>query len=167
QRGALVDPARYLLTGDAERAQEPVERGARRQRLPVRVVATKVGIELPVGEPVHDAMTPVQRQPGLPDPGDAGDDADRQWPLTRAVARCPRYRGEVVERIEFRAAPDEPPDVGRELPWRRLPQVRSCRPRHQIAWPGGRCARAPGRLVTQQGLVDGAQLRPGLDAQRL
>ncbi len=46
QRGSLIERAGYLLTGDAKCAQESVQRSARRQRLLVRVVTAKVGIEL-------------------------------------------------------------------------------------------------------------------------
>ena len=67
QCSAVVEPAWYLVAGHTKRAQEPVEHGGRGQRLLVRVVAAKVGVELAVGEPVPRPVTPVQGQTRLPD----------------------------------------------------------------------------------------------------
>ena len=180
QRSSFVECAWYLLTGDAKRAQELLKRSARRQWLLVRVVATKIGIELTAGKPVHRTMAPVQGQPCLPNPGYPGDDPDPKRPVTGAVGAGSGHRGELVECLELRAAPDEAPDIGRQLgrhrqyripPGRRrrakLNAARMVLLRGWIARLTGQRALAPGWLVPQQGLVNGTQLRPGLDAQRL
>src|SRR5262249_18717492 len=161
-----VEPARYLVTGDAERAQEPVKRGARRQRLLVRVVAAKVGIELTVGEPVPHPMAPVQGQPRLPDPGDTGDDPDRKRPCARAGA--PGHADAAGGPVALGRPPEAPPASGWQWGGPRRPgrgALRPAPPRGSIVPPTGRRARAPGRLVPergrlvpQQGLVHGAQL---------
>jgi hypothetical protein len=101
--GPLGEVVGDVLPGGAERPQEGGQHVGRLQRL-VGVVAAEVGVQLPVGELVGDAVCPVHRERRLADPagtGDRGDHDGRGMPVGRGEQRiqCGKLRrpsGEAV-----------------------------------------------------------------------
>ncbi len=106
ERDLCLQEPRHAVGRDAECGQEPVQRLLRRQRS-AGVEPSQVDVELPVGEPRGDAMSPSHSQCRLAHTGRAAhrDDGDR--------VPCRRDRG--VDRGELGLATGEARHQGRQL----------------------------------------------------
>jgi hypothetical protein len=74
QGGLRVQIARHTHRRRLQRFEEVPDGLAGLERLPDGIESAQVDVQLAVGEAVGDAVRPVDRERGLPDPGGAGDD---------------------------------------------------------------------------------------------
>jgi hypothetical protein len=73
KRGLRVEPGRDPLGGHAQRVEKLPDRLDRLHHGTARIEPAQVDVQLAVGESRGRAMSPVQSQGGLSDPGHAGD----------------------------------------------------------------------------------------------
>ena len=95
QRGPIIQAGRDLWPGNAERAQQVVERVGRLAGRHARGVAVQIDEQLPVRVAVGDLVRQVDGEGGLADPGHPVDRADhhRRRVMNLGPARPPRGYG--------------------------------------------------------------------------
>jgi hypothetical protein len=155
QQGAAgVDVGRHLVAGNAEAAQQDLERLRWTHRV-ARTESAQVQIELTVGEAVRDPMCPVHGEGRLADAAGTVQHRDHDRPLRQVAGGVvrPHQRVQCGEHV---VAAGEALDVGRQLA------------RDQTL--GGRSRRRfvvhrPGWCAPQQIGVDALQLGSRIDSE--
>lgn len=106
---------------DAQRVEESAHRHGRVHRVAVRAEAPQVDEELPIGELIGVAVSPVQREPRLAHPAGAGDRGDdHRGRLAWPGPQCG------VEPVEFEVAAHERRRQSRQLTWGRYDRGLGC-----------------------------------------